>query len=129
MVVYEAKREGGADGLLHKKEPAIVYWLDIDPAYQAKNRKKGIMTDRSGLNMIEKKLAYGITCTDNGNGSYNVKLVAFPNRPLSLSLDAKGTPRLRFEIDGHSDAVLRRIYVKSVEPKGFGAALKLPSVE
>lgn len=36
MVVYEAKRQGGHDGPLHPTSPATVYWMDIDPAFQAK---------------------------------------------------------------------------------------------
>lgn len=44
IVVYEALKKGEA---LDANKPVDVYWLDIDPAYVAANRKKGIMTDRS----------------------------------------------------------------------------------
>lgn len=61
------------------------------------------MSDRSDLNGVEKKLAYGIKCTadpDRGPGHFLVKLVAMPSRPLRLSLDEKGTPRLECNLAG-----------------------------
>lgn len=42
------------------KEPLDAFWLDIDPAYVASNRKNGVMTNRCELNMIDRKMAYGV---------------------------------------------------------------------
>ena len=43
-MVYEALKS--ADGALDAHKPIDVYWLDIDPEYQAAARKKGHKTDR-----------------------------------------------------------------------------------
>ena len=88
-VVYSARRmqnptPGSKFEMLDPKDPIEIYWLDIDPEYIKKvsskpscsavivfvgsirllclasqNRAKGVMSDRMGLNGIEKKLAYG----------------------------------------------------------------------
>jgi hypothetical protein len=44
---------------LDSKKPVDVYWMDVDPEYQKKARAKGITTDKSELNMVEKQFAYG----------------------------------------------------------------------
>ena len=69
IVVYESPieqadgRSGAARVGLSLTEPVRAYWLDIDPTYVEKRRKKGILTDVEELNFIEKKMAYGITAT------------------------------------------------------------------
>ena len=71
IVVYESIMEhakvqqNGANDLssvgLRLNEPVRAYWLEIDPAYVEKKRKKGILSDVEELNFIEKKMAYGLT--------------------------------------------------------------------
>jgi hypothetical protein len=84
IVVYEAAKK--SDSELDPAKPIDVYWLDIDPAYQQANRKKGVMSDRSDLNMIEKQFAYGVgfEAAPNKPGTFLLKLVALPERPVTL---------------------------------------------
>ena len=91
IVVYEAKLAGS--GELDSKEPVVVYWLDLDPAYQKQKRDKGVTSDRLELNYIEKTLAYGLSSQpDSGRpGHHTVHLVAFKTRAVDVYFDrAKG---------------------------------------
>ena len=61
------------------------YWLDIDPALIKKNRKKGIMTDRTETNIMENKLAFGVKSTINSeSGSIDVNIKALKNHTFQL---------------------------------------------
>jgi hypothetical protein len=124
IVVYESileQPEGGAGPLsnhnvgLSLSEPVKAYWLDIDPAYVEKRRKKGVMTDVEELNFIEKKMAYGLsaeletvdasplsvtggrrssrhilvpsqTSAVRGKHSFTLKFAALPTRDMRLVL-------------------------------------------
>jgi len=113
IVVYEAKL--AAEGKLDTNYPIEAYWLDIDPAYVAANRKKGIMTDRSELNMIESKFAYGLSVQPTGKeNEYKVTLVAVPSRTIILHIDADGEPKARIIIDG-KECHFKKIYVDSTD--------------
>lgn len=122
MVVYEANMQNGQ---LSSSDPVTVYWLEIDPAYQEANRKKNIQSDRSELNYIEKTMAYGLSSEPvaGSAGKYKVKLVAFKDRPVSVSLDASGKPKATMQIKG-TECSISRIFVKAKD-KMFG----LPEVE
>jgi hypothetical protein len=41
------------------KSPLQAYWLDKDPSFALPKRQQGITTDRSELNFLEKRMAYG----------------------------------------------------------------------
>ena len=59
-------------------------------------------------------MAYGISCEAKGAGSYFCRLVALPERPVTVSIDANGKVKGTIEING-KQANLIRIYVAAVE--------------
>jgi len=114
IVVYEAKVSGGE---LDAKEPVVVYWLDLDPAYQKQKRDKGVSSDRLELNYIEKTMAYGLSSAANTAkpGHYTVSLVAFPKRAVDVYFDkAKGRPVALIEINGQQCELIR-IFVSATD--------------
>lgn len=61
IVMYEALKSADA---LDAKKPVDVYWLDIDPAYVAAARKKGVTTDRVDVRKQE-NMGWGLmTCQE-----------------------------------------------------------------
>jgi len=115
LVVYEAQRSADKKSL-NPAKPIDVYWMDVDPAYQADKRKKGVQSDREDLNAFEKKFAYGLSFEPiAGNaGQYKIVLVALAARPLTLSLDSEGRAHAALTIN-NAPAYLHRIFVFSVE--------------
>jgi len=114
IVVYEANL---LNGDLDPNNPVIVYWLDLDPAYVAENRAKGIISDRSELGRIEKSLAYGLTATPipNKAGYFSIQLVAFPERPVIVWLD-QSTKQLKAQMKiNNIQCDLSRIFVSAVD--------------
>ena len=112
IVVYEANLK---DGKLDPKDPVLVYWLDIDPEYVKKNRSKGINTDRSELNMVEKQFAYGLSSESLGNGKYKISLVAFKERPVIVEFDA-ATNKLSCQMQINGSMVdLYRVYINATD--------------
>jgi hypothetical protein len=112
IVVYE--------GLIHEEskqlrtdKPIDAYWLDIDPAYVEKNRKNGKMHDRDELNLIERKMAYGVSWEpiEEEEGGYTMTLVALPKRKGIFKL-VNGTPKAIMEINGQQ-CYMQSIYVES----------------
>jgi hypothetical protein len=113
IVVYEATASAAAGCY----DTILPYWLEIDPAYVAKNRLAGKKDDRSELNYIEKQIAYGVSTkpsTDPRNRFPVVSLVALPNIVAHLVTCSDNIPRLRMVIGGKL-AYLRRVYVESSE--------------
>lgn len=107
VVVYES--------LDSESSPMGVYWLDIDPAYVEANRKKGVMSDRSEISYLEKKIAYGLTATSAGPGEHDISLVALPQKVIRLKeCPVLKRPRAFTSILGR-EARLERIYVESKE--------------
>eukprot|EP00823_Brevimastigomonas_motovehiculus_P009327 TRINITY_DN89_c0_g1_i1.p1 TRINITY_DN89_c0_g1~~TRINITY_DN89_c0_g1_i1.p1 ORF type:complete len:200 (-),score=69.65 TRINITY_DN89_c0_g1_i1:183-743(-) len=88
IVVYEGMAK---DSKLDPKNPIDAYWLNIDPAYVAETRKKGVKTDRTELIAIERWWAYGVSAdpVKNVAGRYQLKLVALPDRKCFLEMDEK----------------------------------------
>jgi len=124
IVVYEALK--GADGKLNAAKPVEVYWLDIDPEYVAAARKKGVQSDRVDLNAIERQFAYGVSAEPiqgAAAGRYNLKLVALPERPVTMYLDAEGKLHGTIAVNG-AQVDLVRIYVHAVD-----RMLRTPKVE
>jgi hypothetical protein len=112
IVVYEANIKNGQ---LDPKEPVLVYWLDIDPEYVKKNRAKGITSDRSELNTIEKQFAYGLSSEALGNGKYKISLVAFKERPVHVEFDSASNHVIcRMEINGNL-VDLYRVYINATD--------------
>jgi hypothetical protein len=110
VVVYEGLIDPGTNKLKLEK-PIDVYWLDLDPAYVEKNRKNGKLHDRDELNMIEKKMAYGVSWTPMEDDAFDLALVALPKKKCTLKL-ADGKPRTIMEINGQQ-CYLTNIYVES----------------
>lgn len=137
VVVYEGLLEDQAEGpsaLLRSDKPIDAYWLDIDPAYVEKNRKKGKMHDRDELNMIEKKMAYGVSWEPiaEEEGAYTMTLVALPKRKGIFKL-VDGIPKALMEINGQQ-CYLQSIYVESKQgmiglPKVVYVIIKGISIE
>jgi len=123
VVVYEANRDAKNSNALASDNPIDVYWLDLDPATRADNRKKGQKHDRAELNWIEKSMAYGAsaTATKNKPGTFDVTLVSVPDRAITLSIDPKDSrPKAYITLKKTAQAtavvcVLERIYVDSSE--------------
>ena len=116
IVVYEANRMVGDRKRLDSKNPLQVYWLDIDPEYVKAARRKGKMHDREELGSIEKRMAYGFSSEGiSGNPSvYRIKLVAFPQREITLYLDSQGRAYALMEISG-VQSQLKSVYIHSEE--------------
>jgi hypothetical protein len=115
LVVYEGIFT--KDGTLDPKVPLHPYWLDIDPGTRAEARKKGKMDDRSELNYLEKKMAYGVSSKEQENtpGVFDVDFVAISNRALTLRTHTpSGLPIVVGPINGR-DCIFEKIYVKSIE--------------
>lgn len=115
MVVYEVNLR---DGAVVADDPVLVYWMDVDPEYRAKNRKNGVTSDRSDLNFMEKSMAYGVSgsknATTDGSETYNVKMVAIPDTTFTMKKNSDGQYVVVAEIDG-VECVVTRVYVKSQE--------------
>lgn len=120
IVVYEGIIKNGQ---FVDNNPCIVYWMDIDPEFVAKARKKGKTSDRVELNILEKNMAYGLRSVPNGDGTYQITLMAFPDRIITLRVSEEGTPVAIVDING-TRARLNKIYVKCTY-KMFG----LPNVK
>lgn len=112
VVVYEGLVDE-ATGQLRTDKPLDVYWLDLDPAYVEKNRKKGKNHDRDELNMVERNMAYGVKCEPikGDEGSYTMTLVALPQRKGIMKM-VDGLPKAIMEINGQQ-CYLTSIYVES----------------
>lgn len=113
VVVYEGLVDEDDSKQLRKDKPMDVYWLDLDPAYQEKKRKKGILTDRDELNMIERNMAYGVQCKpkEGEEGAYVMTLVALPKRTGILKM-VDGVPKALMTINGQQ-CYLQSIFVHS----------------
>ena len=115
IVVYEAKMT--ASGQLDAAEPVTVYWLDLDPEYQKASRAKGVVSDRVELGSLERRMAYGLSSqlVPGKAGEYHVRLVAFPDRVVTVSVDpASKRPVARMQIGG-AQVLLERIFVTATE--------------
>lgn len=123
IVVYEGMLNAAGNGF-NTDKACDVYWLDIDPEYQAAARKKGKMDDRVELGTIEKKFAYGVTpeLDSSKKNTYNLKLVALPERTAIMFLDESGKLRAQMQVNGKYVDVVS-VYVNAVD-----RTLQLPKV-
>jgi hypothetical protein len=117
------------DGQVCDNTPLDVFWLKIEPSYVAKNRAAGKMDDRTSLNILEKKLAYGVSIDAAASEAASdavgdgigvgvkvkvLKMVSLPSRCVTLTVDEAGKAVTRIHINGVS-VVLKKIYVFAVE--------------
>ena len=111
--MYEGKV---VHGKLDATTPVDVYWMDIEPSFQAENRKKGHVSDRSELIWLEKQMAYGITTTADAHkpGHYKLVLVSVPKREMEVFINASGHAECHADINGKRCRVTY-VYVKSQE--------------
>lgn len=93
VVVYEANIN--ERGVLDKKKPIDIYWLDIDKAYRDPKRIHGILSDRVELSLLENTFVYGINIVylkENGKG-LKMKMKHF-DQEFTLQIDSKNKPKL-----------------------------------
>lgn len=69
---------------------------------------------RSELSLLERSIAYGYHFEQMGPNRFQIKLKAFPDRMLELTLE-HGQPRLYAQVSGQK-ALLTRIYVNARPP-------------
>ena len=108
IVVYDALVT--QDGLLQSDEPVDAYWLAL-----AEDGR------RTKLSRIQKRFAYGFKTRFLDEDTVVMKMAADIGREITVDV-VKGVPRAVTDIAGR-EAVLDRIYVKSIEKKLW------PSVE
>jgi hypothetical protein len=58
----------GTSAILIASNPVDAYWLKIDSQSMANARLRGKADDRVELNLMERRLAYGITCSTAVDG-------------------------------------------------------------
>uniref|UniRef100_A0A7S2WL15 DUF4833 domain-containing protein n=1 Tax=Mucochytrium quahogii TaxID=96639 RepID=A0A7S2WL15_9STRA len=104
-VIYEANT---ADGAFVKGDPVKVYWI-----MYAKSP-----VNEEGLNMVERNTAYGHTCTENADGSYDLVLAALKTKKIKLSIDGDGVMHAVTQIN-NVDAELSKIYVENTTSWGM----------
>lgn len=77
------------------------------------------------LNLIEKQFAYGVSheAVAGKANTYNLKLVALPERPVQMTLSESGQLQSKIQCNGKM-VNLVRIYVHAVD-----RTLRLPKVE
>jgi Domain of unknown function (DUF4833) len=98
-VHYDARV--AADGTLDRDDPVDVYWL-----------QKAEDGSRRAVTAIQ-KIAYGWSIDANGNGTYTMRLKAFPEQPLTL-IRVKGRWRAQVAVAG-KQAYMSRLYVATDE--------------
>ena len=102
-------------GALHDTEPIEVFWLKIEPSYIKTRRDKGYQNDRTELNFLEKKMAYGISYERGSNdGEWTITFIALPKRPVTLKLDGDGRPRCYGNANGKA-SILTEMFVQTKE--------------
>jgi hypothetical protein len=101
-VIYAAKLD--AKGNLDSRTPVDAFW-----------RKFNIDGGKSGLNFIERMMAYGVRVTANKPGQpVTFTIAALPERKLTLSWDAEHHPQATMMI-GSRTVKLAYVYLQVVE--------------
>jgi hypothetical protein len=106
-VHYDARVN--ADGTLDSKEPVIGYWWN-----------KAEDGSRKNISLIQ-RIAYGYDVDPGPNGTWNMKLKAFPDRPLTL-LRVNGHWRAQVMIGG-KQSYMTKLYVATDESGVFPKVL------
>ena len=91
------------------------FWLAIDPPELVAAREAGRVSHREEFNLIEKSMAFGVTCTPSpaDDGTYTACLVATPKSAVVLGRDADGRTVAYVTIHDRR-VVLRNIYVRTI---------------
>jgi len=97
-VCYTVKLD--AHGRINQNDPIDVFWFRY-------NRNPAIRN----LNLVQKKLAYGVKTRLVTADEYEVSIVSFPQRILTLKRFEDGPYQIFTSIDGQ-EAVLSNVYVK-----------------
>ncbi len=87
---------------LNTEKPVHIYWIN----------QTDHPGEKSDLNYVQNKLAYGYSHSKNSDGSVEISLMAFPDRKLNLSVDNRGVARGKMLISG-KPAYLSKIYVQA----------------
>ncbi|RXF69457.1 DUF4833 domain-containing protein [Arcticibacter tournemirensis] len=89
-----------AEGQVDKDNPVNVFWI----RYAEKGQK-------SELNFIQRKFAYGINSKPLGNGKYELKFVSYGKLPLYLMKDKNNRYRVYTTV-AKREIILDRIFVR-----------------
>lgn len=84
VVVYRLNIRNGS---VCTRNPVDIFWLDIEPSYQAKRRAKGITHDRCEMSALERKCAYGCSVSRVSKQHVRVKL-----RLAQIEMDVRLLP-------------------------------------
>lgn len=95
VVVFDMKSGAAPTGSILK-----LYWLDLDPEYQAKKRRRGIDSDVVGLTLLEKKFAFAYRMIAPAGGWNRIVLKRCPDYPISVGRDAEGVARALMQVGG-----------------------------
>jgi hypothetical protein len=108
--VYDANLTSGKT--LNAKEPIDVYRITYT--------KGGKKEELSG---IQRKMAYGVTCSRLKNGHYEFCLVSFPGKKLYLKPGADGKYIVTTTING-KEMILQRIFLATKNDSIFNPELE-----
>lgn len=111
LVVYEAVVAQGA------MEKIDVYWLDLDPKYKARARKRGRMHDRDEFCKMD-HYAYGITVTHQAKTMWEFHFKRFPSQKFSVRLEQDGNTRCYTQIDDVEHKV-HHVHIEDKPALGF----------
>ena len=112
-VVYAAKLD--AKGDFDSTTPVEAYW-----------RKFNIDGSRQSLNFMERLMAYGVRLDTVRPGQpITFRVVALPDRKLTLAMDAQHRPEALLQIDGHT-VKLSYVYLQVEEG---GLLPKVPALD
>jgi hypothetical protein len=112
-VVYAAKLD--AHGDFDSAAPVEAYWRNFN-----------IDGSKQPLNFVERLMAYGVRMDTKRPGQpVKFRVVALPDRKLTLAMDAQHHPEALMQIDGHT-VKLSYVYLQVVEG---GLLPKVPSLD
>jgi len=112
-VIYQGKYQGEGEGR-QLADPAVeVYWIDFKKDPEGKSQEWN--AQKSGLNMIERNTAYGMTCKADGDGVSTVLMTALKEKPIKVKLGPDGRIMASTSCGGVEDTQLMMVYVQMKE--------------
>jgi hypothetical protein len=97
-IVYELNVD--KQGKISEKEPVNTYWIRYPEG-----------GGRKDLNYLQRKFAYGINSKALGNGSFELRSVAYSKKALYLRKDGQNHYRVYADI-GNKKCVLSRVFIR-----------------
>ena len=97
-ICYELDKD--ENGKLRKNNPIHAFWIRYPEGGQRKD-----------LNLIQRKFAYGINAKPIGDGSYELRSVAYSKLPMVLRKDANNQYRVYVPIN-KNECILTRIFIR-----------------